>query len=47
MDKKSSRIAFGTMIFFLILLIIGIQMNDVAVVLSKAVRVCLDCMGIG
>lgn len=47
MDKRSSRIAFGSMIFFLMLLIIGVQMDDVAVVLNKAIRVCLDCMGIG
>jgi len=39
--------AFLLLSFFLILLLIGINTGEVAVVWEKAVNICLSCIGIG
>lgn len=41
---------FGNKLIFLIgivLIISGISRGEVAVVLEKAIRICLECIGIG
>lgn len=49
-EKKSNRIRvapFITILFFLIMGIIGIMTGEVGRVLEQAVQVCLSCIGIG
>ncbi|MDJ0830433.1 MAG: CD1871A family CXXC motif-containing protein [Desulfobacterales bacterium] len=35
------------MVFFTVLMIAGINLGEVPVVLEKAVKICLSCIGIG
>jgi len=35
------------LLFFTVLLLIGINMDEVSSVWEKAVRICLGCIGIG
>jgi hypothetical protein len=35
------------LLFFAVLLLIGINMNEVSSVWEKAVKICLSCIGIG
>jgi hypothetical protein len=44
---KSRKLPFSLMIFFLILILIGINSGEVPVVLQKAKSICLSCIGIG
>ena len=47
-DTKSVRVApFITILFFLVMGIIGIMTGEVSRVLAQAVQVCLSCIGIG
>ncbi|CAB5091922.1 Uncharacterized protein TDE2370, clustered with polyferredoxin [Olavius algarvensis associated proteobacterium Delta 3] len=41
------RSPFIVMVVFLLLFIIGINLGEVPVVLAKAIRLCLSCIGIG
>ncbi len=48
--KKSKRVRvapFITILFFLIMGIVGIMTGEVGRVLEQAVQVCLSCIGIG
>jgi hypothetical protein len=38
---------FLLIIFFLFLLLVGINAGEVSVVLETATRICLSCIGIG
>jgi len=49
-EKKSKRVRavpFITILFFLIMGILGIMTGEVNRVLEQAVQVCLSCIGIG
>jgi hypothetical protein len=49
-DEKTKRVRkapFITMLFFLIIGILGIMTGEVNRVLQQAVQVCLSCIGIG
>lgn len=49
-EQKSRRVRvapFITILFFLIMGIIGIMTGEVGRVLEQAVQVCLSCIGIG
>jgi hypothetical protein len=35
------------LLFFAVLLLIGINMNELSSVWEKAVKICLSCIGIG
>lgn len=43
----SRKTPFILITLFLILLLLGINSGEVAVVLEKATKICLSCMGIG
>jgi len=45
--EKRRLSPFVIMIVFLLLTIIGINLGEVPVVLAKAIRLCLSCIGIG
>jgi len=48
--KRSKRVRvapFVTILFFLIMGIVGIMTGEVGRVLEQAVQVCLSCIGIG
>lgn len=46
--SKRARVApFITILFFLIMGIVGIMTGEVGRVLEQAVQVCLSCIGIG
>jgi hypothetical protein len=46
--RKRVRVApFITILFFLIMGIVGIMTGEVGRVLEQAVQVCLSCIGIG
>jgi hypothetical protein len=47
MNHKTRKIPFLVLLIFLILSIIGININEVTAVWEKAVGVCFSCMGIG
>jgi hypothetical protein len=47
MKQESRKTPFLLLIIFLILSIIGINMNEVSAVWEKAVRICFSCIGIG
>lgn len=38
---------FGLMALFLVMMVAGIVNGEVSVVLDKAIRICLECIGIG
>ena len=47
-EEKRIRMApFITILFFLIMGIVGIMSGEVGRVLEQAVQVCLSCIGIG
>jgi hypothetical protein len=47
-NNKSIRVApFITILFFLVIGMIGIMTGEVGRVLAQAVQVCLSCIGIG
>ncbi len=49
-EKKAKRVRiapFITILFFLIMGIVGIMTGEVRRVLEQAVQVCLSCIGIG
>jgi hypothetical protein len=49
-EKESKRVRvapFITILFFLIMGILGIMTGEVSRVLEQAVQVCLSCIGIG
>ncbi|MEN8232031.1 MAG: CD1871A family CXXC motif-containing protein [Thermodesulfobacteriota bacterium] len=47
-NNKSIRVApFITILFFLVMGMIGIMTGEVGRVLEQAVQVCLSCIGIG
>ena len=47
-NTKGIRVApFITILFFLIMGMIGIMTGEVSRVLAQAVQVCLSCIGIG
>jgi len=47
-EAKRIRVApFITILFFLIMGIVGIMTGEVGRVLEQAVQVCLSCIGIG
>lgn len=45
--KKIRMAPFVTILFFLVMGIIGIMTGEVGRVLEQAVQVCLSCIGIG
>jgi hypothetical protein len=47
MKPLSRTYAFFVLLFFAVLLLIGINMDEVSSVWEKAVKVCLSCIGIG
>lgn len=49
MTKKTTHILyrFVPLTFFLILLLVGIAVNEPQRVLEQAWNICLDCIGIG
>jgi uncharacterized membrane protein YsdA (DUF1294 family) len=47
MKHKTRKTPFLLLLFFLILSIIGININEVSAVWEKAVGICFSCMGIG
>ncbi|MDI6687521.1 MAG: CD1871A family CXXC motif-containing protein [Desulfobacterales bacterium] len=34
-------------ILFLVLILLGINLGEVSTVMEKAIKICLDCIGIG
>ncbi|MBU4463179.1 MAG: hypothetical protein L6247_07470 [Desulfobacteraceae bacterium] len=38
---------FLLIILFLILILLGINLGEVSIVMEKATKICLDCIGIG
>jgi hypothetical protein len=47
MTKDNRKLPFFLIVVFLALFLIGINTGDVPVVLEKATRICLSCIGIG
>lgn len=45
--KKNNRIAMMLMVLGVIFFAIGFYNKEVEVVLNKAIRICLECVGIG
>ena len=45
--NANTKTPFGLIVLFLILLLLGINSGEVAVVLDKATKICLSCMGLG
>ena len=45
--NANKKTPFGLIVLFLILLLLGINSGEVAVVLDKATKICLSCMGLG
>jgi len=45
--KKIRPTSLVLMLIFCLLLVIGINLGEVQVVLEKATRICLSCIGIG
>lgn len=46
-NKKSHLIAFFLLAMGIIFTIVGFQRGEAMLVLSKATKVCLECIGIG
>jgi len=38
---------FLLIILFLVLILLGINLGEVAAVMGKATKICLDCIGVG
>jgi hypothetical protein len=47
MEQKTKKISFVVLFIFLILFVIGINMNEASAVWEKAVKICFSCIGIG
>ena len=47
MTTRSRQTPFLILLFFIGLLILGINLGEVPVVLEKATSICLSCIGIG
>jgi len=47
MKQESRKIPFVVLVIFIILFIIGININEVSAVWEKAVQICFNCIGIG
>ena len=47
--KEKTRYLVGTAVLVIaaVLIVIGVQNGEMAVVLKKAVNICLECIGIG
>jgi hypothetical protein len=45
--QEQGKTPFLLVIFFLFLLLVGINAGEVSVVLETATRICLSCIGIG
>ena len=45
--EKTRTTPFVLMLVFSLLLVIGINLDEVQVVLEKATEICLSCIGIG
>ncbi len=46
MEKSGYKTPYLLLIFFLIVLVVGINIGEVEVVLEKAISICLSCIGI-
>lgn len=46
-DRRQSWIGAGTLIAGILLILAGIVRGETATVLTKAVSICLECIGIG
>ena len=47
MKQESRKIPFVVLVIFIVLFIIGININEVSAVWEKAVQICFNCIGIG
>ncbi len=47
MNRASSKTTYVLLAFFLLLLILGINLGEVDAVFEKGVAICLSCIGIG
>jgi hypothetical protein len=47
MATPARPVSFLVLMIFVILLILGINLEEVPVVLEKAASICLSCIGIG
>ena len=47
MADQSRKLPFFLFLLSLCLLVLGINLGEVPVVLEKAARICLSCIGIG
>ena len=47
MTSRTRKLPFIMILFFLLLIMLGINSAEVPAVMQKAVRICLSCMGIG
>ena len=46
-EKRRSLIGTGVLIAAVILIVVGYWSGEAAVVLQKAARICMECIGIG
>lgn len=46
-NKKQTIIRTALIVAFLVMFIIGLNSDEVSVVLKKATNICLECIGIG
>ena len=44
---KKRNLPFLLMILFALLIVLGINLDEVSAVIDKAIKICLSCMGIG
>lgn len=46
-EKKKKEIRFGVLILAFSFIVYGAYRGEVSTVFSKAIRICLECVGIG
>nr|WP_255348607.1 CD1871A family CXXC motif-containing protein [Peptoniphilus sp. oral taxon 836] len=46
-NKLKSKLQFIFLIISVLMIATGVYRNEVQTVLSKAIRICLECVGIG
>lgn len=44
---KMKKWRFGLLGLFLVMMVVGVVSGEASVVLDKAIRICLECIGIG